>query len=85
MKYGNAASKKACGKYWALMHRCRMEDIEITFTLDEWVEWWEKHLGKDWYWKHGNFTGQYKMSRIDKKGPYAPHNVRCVQNKLNEV
>lgn len=51
--------------------------IEFHFTLEEWVNWWIKHLGSDWQAKRGRCKGQYQMCRKGDVGPYAEGNVTC--------
>jgi hypothetical protein len=57
---------------------CKVRNIEFSFTLDEWIKWWELHLGPDWVSLRGRRKGQYVMARIGDVGSYAPGNVKCV-------
>lgn len=52
--------------------------IKFQFTYEEWVAWWEKHLGPDWFEKRGPQFNKYVMARYGDKGPYAPWNVKCI-------
>lgn len=52
--------------------------LEFQFTFEEWVAWWEKHLGPDWHSKRGRRSDQYVMGRWYDDGPYAAHNVKCI-------
>lgn len=47
------------------------------FTYEDWVAWWMKHLGQNWFEKRGHKTGQYVMARNGDAGPYAEWNIRC--------
>jgi len=60
--------------------------IKMLFTFDEWIEWWQHHLGPDWQTKRGCHQGQYVMARTGDKGYYEPSNVRCalVSDNHNE-
>jgi hypothetical protein len=57
--------------------------IRFHFTYDEWVAWWMKHLGPDWFSKRGRKRGQYVMARNRDKGPYSIWNVKCVLARDN--
>jgi hypothetical protein len=62
--------------------------IRFLFTFEEWVSWWEHHLGPDWMKKRGVIAGQYCMARKKDKGPYASWNVECKtcqQNSRDQV
>lgn len=52
--------------------------ISWLFTFDEWIKWWEDHLGPDWQSKRGKCRGQYVMARFGDLGPYSPENVECI-------
>jgi hypothetical protein len=56
----------------------RNRGIKFQFTFDEWVEWWEDHLGYRWFEKRGLHHGQYVMARNNDVGPYHPNNVQCI-------
>jgi len=55
----------------------RLKRIEFLFTFEEWVNWWEDHLGSQWFKRRGQKRGQYVMARFGDKGPYASWNVEC--------
>lgn len=57
--------------------------IPFKFTFEQWCSWWETNLGSDWLSKRGRKRNQYVMARNGDKGPYAPHNVRCVLASVN--
>lgn len=57
--------------------RARRRGIEFHFTFEEWVKWWEDHLGPDWLKKRGLRKDQYQMARNGDTGPYAAWNVQC--------
>lgn len=61
----------------------RGNKCEFHFTLKEWVEWWEAHLGPDWFEKRGPKRHQFCMARFEDKGPYAVWNVKCITNEVN--
>lgn len=55
----------------------RLKKIEFLFSFEEWVKWWEDHLGPNWFQMRGRRKDQYCMCRIGDKGPYATWNVEC--------
>ena len=57
--------------------------IRWRFTFQDWIAWWEKHLGPDWIKKRGRLAGQYVMARKNDCGPYSPINCRCITNCEN--
>lgn len=57
--------------------------IEFHFTLEEWIKWWELHLGIRWMQKRGKEKDQYCMARFGDKGPYQAGNVKCITNEQN--
>lgn len=57
--------------------------IDFEFTYDEWCQWWEKHLGPEWFSKRGRGPGKYCMARLGDVGPYAQHNVKCITHAEN--
>ena len=63
----------------------KVRRIDFAFTHDEWVAWWQKHLGNDWFKKRGLHHGQYVMARWYDDGPYAPHNVKCILAAQNSA
>ena len=57
--------------------------IEFLFTFEEWVEWWEHHLGPNWFKKRGRSQGQFVMGRLGDNGPYKLENVECITSEQN--
>src|SRR5690348_2149718 len=55
----------------------RERGIEFLFTYQEWITWWEFHLGPDWLKLRGKLKHQYCMARKGDTGPYHPDNVEC--------
>ena len=74
------AVKEAYGKQMA---SAKKRGIEFELTLSEWVDWWEKQLGKDWFEKRGCRKGQYVMARPGDTGPYRLGNIECVLAEEN--
>ena len=68
-----------------LGHRfgAKKRGLGFDFTYEQWVGWWEKHLGPDWFTLRGTGTGQYVMARFGDKGPYSVENVRCATGTQN--
>lgn len=56
----------------------KLRGVEFELTLDEWVNWWEEQLGKDWMKKRGYRRGQYVMARPGDLGPYMLGNIECI-------
>ena len=63
--------------------RAGTRGIQFLFTREEWIRWWEVHLGPDWMQKRGCRKGQYVMARDGDEGPYASWNVRCITVEQN--
>ena len=59
--------------------------IPFLFTFDDWVNWWEDHLGTHWYKKRGSRRGQYVMARFEDKGSYTAKNTKCILSEDNHV
>jgi len=59
-------------------YAARRRGIDFKFTFEEWVAWWEMHLGPDWLEKRGCKKGQYVMARNGDVGPYETRNVKCI-------
>lgn len=57
--------------------------IDFHFTFESWCQWWEQHLGPDWFSKRGRGHGQYVMARNGDSGPYHPDNVKCITHSEN--
>src|SRR5258706_4936016 len=77
-------------RYYGHKMRAKYSNIEFLFEFDDWVAWWENHLGPDWASKRGHHRGQYVMARNGDKGPYHPNNVHlataeenCSERKIN--
>lgn len=68
-----------------LVHRigAPKRGIDFQFTYEEWLAWWESHLGPDWLELRGNMRGKYVMARNKDEGPYAAWNVRCILMEEN--
>lgn len=62
--------------------RARVRKIPFNFSYIEWIAWWEKQLGPNWF-KLKNCGRGYVMARYKDAGPYAPHNVKCVHQLVN--
>lgn len=52
--------------------------IRFYFKFEEWVKWWENHLGPRWFELRGRCGGKYVMARVGDKGSYTWWNVECV-------
>jgi hypothetical protein len=68
-----------------MQHRngAKYRGIPFEFTFEEWVKWWEDHLGPDWQSKRGIYRGQFQMARNKDKGPYSAWNVTCKTTEQN--
>lgn len=64
-------------------HGAKKRGIGFEFTYEQWVTWWKKHLGPEWFTLRGRNTDQYVMARFGDKGPYAIGNVRCATGEQN--
>lgn len=67
-------SQKDCAK---------QRKIEFKFTYEEWIVWWDKHLGSDWFNLRGCKRGQYVMARLQDKGSYEDSNIECILHTTN--
>ena len=63
----------------------RKREIGFDFTFNEWVAWWEHHLGKDWMSKKGCRCDQYVMTRHEDKGSYEWGNTKCILSQDNHT
>jgi len=63
----------------------RRRGLRFEFTYDEWVAWWQHHLGDDWMSKKGCRRGQYVMARFKDKGPYTWSNTKCILSEDNHI
>lgn len=61
----------------------KVRGIEFDFTYEEWLAWWKRNLGPDWFNLRGRHSGQYVMARYRDEGPYAPWNVKCITMRQN--
>ena len=52
--------------------------IGFHFEYEEWIKWWEDHIGPNWFQKRGCKKGQYCMARFHDKGDYVVGNVKCI-------
>lgn len=77
--------RKAKQAYFQHRGNAALRDIEFHFTFQEWIEWWEQHLGQDWQKKRGCRRGQYVMARYNDTGPYVLGNVKCILAEDNHI
>jgi hypothetical protein len=63
----------------------RQRGIAFHFTFEEWVAWWEEHLGPDWLSMRGTKRHQYVMARKGDKGDYCRSNVDCITASKNKA
>jgi NUMOD3 motif len=61
----------------------RNRGIGFLFTFEDWVAWWEEHLGQDWLNRRGVKGDQFVMARIGDKGDYQRGNVQCITASQN--
>ncbi len=71
------------GVYITQRENARRRGIDFLFTFEQWVKWWTKRLGPDWFSKRGRHANEYVMARKGDKGPYAVWNVVCVTASRN--
>jgi hypothetical protein len=73
-------SKEGWQKRKFRMHKesAARRGIPFQFDYEEWVAWWERHLGPEWGQLRGNKLGQFAMCRKGDSGPYHPDNVMCL-------
>lgn len=64
--------------YLSQKRRAAQRGIVFSFTFDEWVTWWEDHLGYNWMKKRGCGYNQYVMARLKDQGSYKHNNVKCI-------
>jgi len=64
-------------------NNARRRQIVFEFSFEEWINWWEKQLGKRWFEKRGIGKSKYQMARFNDKGPYAVWNVKCITHSQN--
>lgn len=69
---------KARERWLGQRYGARKRGIEFCFTFEEWVKWWEDHLGPDWMERRGRHKGQFQMARNGDEGSYADWNVKCL-------
>lgn len=75
----------AYDRYCAHKRGAKHRGIEFQFTFEEWVGWWEIHLGPDWIKKRGKRWDQYVMARIGDSGAYHVANVLCLLSSQNHT
>lgn len=68
---------KVYSAYLCQVSTSKRRGIEWCFTYEEWVRWWQLHLGPNWFNRRGCRKGQYVMARRGDKGPYVWWNVEC--------
>jgi hypothetical protein len=57
--------------------------IGFKFGFEEWCNWWERHLGRDWLNKRGSSAGKFCMARKGDSGCYEVGNVMCILHAQN--
>ena len=75
--------KTPYGRYRQHRGTAKSRGIPFLFSFQDWVAWWNHHLGPDWMSKRGSGKGQYVMGRYNDTGPYMPGNVKCITNAEN--
>lgn len=76
---------KLAKRAWvAQKHAAYHRGILFKFSFESWCRWWHAQLGPDWQDKRGCHRGQFAMARRGDKGPYAPHNVKCILSTDNQ-
>jgi hypothetical protein len=74
-------------KRFDAFRRQRMESrkrgIAFHFTFEDWVAWWEEHLGLEWLTKRGSKRHQFVMARKGDMGDYHRSNVECITASQN--
>ena len=74
---------KIYSAYHCQLTQAKRRGLAFEFTYEEWIRWWESHLGPDWFQMRGKGSGKFVMSRKLDTGPYAPHNVECKTFRRN--
>lgn len=82
IKHGQAHTL-AYKRYLAQVGHCRARGIPFEFSFQEWVKWWEDHLGPDWLLRRGRKKKQFCMARKYDSGSYVEPNVMCILNEVN--
>ena len=59
-------------------NNAKRRGVNWLITFDQWIKWWEKQLGPNWFEKRGKNSGQYVMARKRDKGAYSLGNVECI-------
>ncbi len=78
--------KISCPERMAFLQQrigAKKRGIGFEFTYEQWIIWWKKHLGDNWFEKRGRGSHQYVMARYGDKGPYSLTNVRCATGAQN--
>lgn len=65
--------------------RAAERGIEFKFTFEEWVVWWETHLGPEWMKYRGRRHCDYVMARKGDVGAYEAGNVVCMTASQNLI
>lgn len=63
--------------------RAAERGIEFKFTFEEWLAWWEMHLGPSWMKYRGRRANDYVMARKGDQGAYEAGNVMCITASQN--
>ena len=72
-------------RFWAHKYGAEKRNIPFCFTYSEWLNWWEAHLGPEWYKLRGKTFDTFCMARNGDRGPYAAWNVRCITKRENRA
>lgn len=59
--------------------------VAFQFTFEEWIAWWQLHLGANWMMYRGRRVNDYVMARNGDVGPYHPDNVMCLTVSQNHI
>jgi hypothetical protein len=57
--------------------------IAFNLSLDEWIGWWESHLGCNFLEKRGRGMTQLVMARKGDVGAYELGNIKCISQVAN--
>jgi hypothetical protein len=74
---------KLIDSYMRQKRGAKSRGISFKFTFEEWISWWKKNLGSNWFKLRGHNGHQYVMARKKDKGPYDKYNVECITASQN--